>query len=241
VTAGSRSAPRVARVLILVCDSFGVGGAPDAEAYGDVGSDTLGNTAAAVGGIHAPNLGALGLGLLTRIEGVEPRAEAGTAHGRLTERSAGKDTTTGHWEMTAQQIAKFREFLLRGGFFMCDDFWGENEWEIFLESMKRVFPDRPIVEIENTDQIFHTLFDLDERYQVPGARFLYTGRTYEQDGYDPHWRGIYDDKGRLMAAMCFNMDLGDSWEWADEPRYPEKFSALGIRIGVNYVIYAMTH
>ncbi|HEX6230447.1 MAG TPA: phosphopentomutase [Actinomycetota bacterium] len=87
------------RVLVLVCDSFGVGDAPDAAAYGDEGSDTIGNTARAVGGLDAPNLGALGLGLLTDVEGVEPRAEPGTAHGRLTERSAGKDTTTGHWEM----------------------------------------------------------------------------------------------------------------------------------------------
>jgi len=94
---------------------------------------------------------------------------------------------------------------------MCDDFHGSMEWEVFTESMKRVFPDRPIVEIESKDQIFHTLFDLDDRYQVPGAQFLYTGRTSEQDGYDAHWRGIYDDKGRVMAAMCFNMDLGDSW------------------------------
>lgn len=93
------SRARVPRILLLVCDSFGVGDAPDAEAYGDAGSDTLGNCASAVGGIDAPNLGALGLGLLTRIEGVTPRAEPGTAHGRLTERSVGKDTTTGHWEM----------------------------------------------------------------------------------------------------------------------------------------------
>lgn len=84
---------------MLVCDSFGVGGAPDAEAYGDAGSDTLGNCSRAVGGILAPNLAGLGLGLLTDIEGVEPRADHGTAHGRLTELSAGKDTTTGHWEM----------------------------------------------------------------------------------------------------------------------------------------------
>jgi phosphopentomutase len=95
-----RSAAAVPRVLILVCDSFGVGDAPDAAEYGDEGSDTLGNTAKAIGGIAAPNLGALGLGLLTAIEGIEPRAEPGTAHGRLTERSAGKDTTTGHWEMS---------------------------------------------------------------------------------------------------------------------------------------------
>jgi phosphopentomutase len=89
----------VTRVLLLVCDSFGVGGAPDAEAYGDAGSDTLGNTARAVGGIAAPNLGRLGLGHLTAIEGVAPEAAHGTAHGALVERSAGKDTTTGHWEI----------------------------------------------------------------------------------------------------------------------------------------------
>lgn len=97
---------RVPRVLILVCDSFGVGDAPDAEAYGDEGSNTLGNSAAAVGGIDAPNLAALGLGLLTDVPGVEPHARPGTARGRLTERSAGKDTTTGHWEMAGIVLEK---------------------------------------------------------------------------------------------------------------------------------------
>jgi phosphopentomutase len=87
------------KVLLLVCDSFGVGEAPDAEAYGDRGADTLGNTARAVGGIEAPNLGDLGLGLLTNALGIEPRAKPGTGHGRMRERSAGKDTTTGHWEV----------------------------------------------------------------------------------------------------------------------------------------------
>ena len=147
----------------------------------------------------------------------------------------------GHWNLTDAQAKALREYLLRGGFFMCDDFHGTQEWEVFIDSMKRVFPDRPIVEIENADQIFHTVFDLDDRYQVPGAQFLYTGRVAVKDGLVPHWRGIYDDHGRLMAAMCFNMDLGDSWEHADNPQYPEKYSALGIRIGVNYVVYAMTH
>jgi len=82
-----------------VCDSFGIGDAPDAASYGDEGSNTLGNCARAVGGIHAPHLASLGLGLLTEIEGVEPRADRGTVHGRLAERSAGKDSTTGHWEI----------------------------------------------------------------------------------------------------------------------------------------------
>jgi hypothetical protein len=147
----------------------------------------------------------------------------------------------GHWSLTDDQAKKLREYLLRGGFFMCDDFHGTFEWSVFEASMRKVFPDRPIVEIDNPDAIFHTIYDLSDRYQVPGAQYLRSGQTYEQDGYDAHWRGIYDDKGRLMVAICFDMDLGDSWEWADEPRYDEKFSALGIRIGVNYVVYAMTH
>jgi hypothetical protein len=134
-----------------------------------------------------------------------------------------------------------RDYLLRGGFFMCDDFHGTREWAQFMSSMKRVFPDRAVVEIDNKDPIFHVVYDLDSRYQVPGAQFLETGRIYEHDGFEPRWRGIYDDEGRLMVAICHNMDLGDSWEHADNPAYPERFSALGFRIGVNYVIYSMTH
>ncbi len=147
----------------------------------------------------------------------------------------------GYWDLTDDQCRKMREYLLRGGFFMCDDFHGTREWANFMRSMSRVFPDRPVVEIDNKDPIFHTIFDLDDRYQVPGAQFLETGRVYEHDGMEPRWRGIYDDRGRLMVAMCHNMDLGDSWEHADDPLYPEKYSALGFRIGVNYVVYAMTH
>jgi hypothetical protein len=97
------------------------------------------------------------------------------------------------------------------------------------------------VELDSRDPIFHTVFNLDERYQVPGWQFHYTGSVYEKDGVEPRWRGIYDDNGRIMVAICHNMDLGDSWEHADNPEYPEKYSALGIRIGVNYIVYAMTH
>ena len=147
----------------------------------------------------------------------------------------------GHWELTDPQIAKFREFLLRGGFFMCDDFHGTDEWTIFMMTMQKVFPDRQVVDLPNADAIFHTVFDLDDRYQVPGAQFLQTGRVAEKDGIHPKWAGIYDDRGRLMVAICHNMDLGDSWEHADDPRYPQQYSALGVRIGVNYVTYAMTH
>ena len=113
--------------------------------------------------------------------------------------------------------------------------------ENFLESMHRVFPDRAIVDIPNDDPIFHVVYDLSDRYQVPGARYIQTGVTEKCEGCPPRWRGIYDDRGRVMVAMTFQSDLGDSWEWADDPGYDEKFSALGIRIGINYITYAMTH
>jgi hypothetical protein len=147
----------------------------------------------------------------------------------------------GSWNLSDAQAAKLRDYLLRGGFFMCDDFWGDRGWEVFEASMSRVFPDREIVEIPDADSAFHTVFNLDDRYQVPGARYLSTGVTYKCEPCEERWRGIYDDRGRLMVAMSFNSDIGDSWEWADDPKYPEKYSALGIRIGVNYVIYSMTH
>jgi hypothetical protein len=147
----------------------------------------------------------------------------------------------GDWKLTDAQAARLRDYLLRGGFLMLDDFWGTEEWDRFNETMKVVFPDRPIVEIDNNDSIFHTVFDLDDRYQIPGEWALRRGTLYRNDGSVPHWRGIYDDRGRVMVAISFNSDIGDSWEWADDPHYPEKYSALGIRIGVNDVIYSMTH
>jgi uncharacterized protein DUF4159 len=148
----------------------------------------------------------------------------------------------GDWKLTEQQCRTLREYLLRGGFLYMDDFWNDDEWARFDESMRRVFPDRQIVEIESRDTIFHTVYDLDDRYQILGQWALRGGyMTQRAAGTVPHWRGIYDDKGRLMVAMTFNNDVGDSWEWADDPRYPEKYSALGIRLGVNYVVYSMTH
>ena len=147
----------------------------------------------------------------------------------------------GHWLLTDEQAHQLREYLLRGEFFMCDDFHGDEEWEIFTHSMNKVFPDRPIVEIPNSDQIFHTIYDVDERFQVPGAQYFETGRTYEHGGKIPHWRGIYDDKGRIMVAICFNMDLGDAWEHSDEARYLEKWTSLAYRIAMNYFVYDLTH
>jgi hypothetical protein len=146
----------------------------------------------------------------------------------------------GEWELTGAQAARFHEYLRRGGFFMTDDFWGTSEWEVFMRSMSKVWSDSEPADIDNPDTIFHIVFDLNDRYRVPGAWGLY-GSGYQYDGSVPYWKAIRDGKGRIIAAITPNSDLGDSWEHADNPQYPEKYSALGIRLGVNYVLYAMTH
>jgi hypothetical protein len=149
----------------------------------------------------------------------------------------------GHWRLSDGQAKQFREYLDRGGFFMCDDFHGDQEWEIFTDSMRKVFPDRPIEDIPDSDAIFHTLYDLDQRFQVPGAQYFESGLTYEKgpSGKVPHWRCIRDEKGRIVVAICHNMDLGDAWEWSDDPKYEEKWASLAYRIAMNYFVYDLTH
>ncbi len=152
----------------------------------------------------------------------------------------------GEWGLTDKQGQALREYLLRGGFFMADDFHGDSEWQEFESRIKKAFPEKTIVDIPDNDPIFHTVYDLNERYQVPGQ--AHVGRGYKDgigatrgSGQGAHWRAIYDDKGRVMIAISYNSDIGDAWEWADDPWYPEKFSDLAIRLGVNYIVYSMTH
>jgi hypothetical protein len=147
----------------------------------------------------------------------------------------------GRWALNAEEVATLRDYLLRGGFLMVDDFHGSQQWAGFVAEMKRVFPDRAIVDIQDDDEVLHVLYDVDERIQIPGLAALYNNTTYEQDGKEPIWRGIYDDSGRLIVAINHNMDLGDAWEHADTPGYPEPMTALAYRFAVNYVIYSMTH
>jgi hypothetical protein len=154
----------------------------------------------------------------------------------------------GHWMLPDDQAAQLREYLLRGGFLMVDDFHGDQEWSVFAAGMNKVLPGRQIVDLDSSDAIFHTIYDLHERFQVPGAQYFETGRTYEPGmggnpaaGKEPHWRGIYDDKGRIIVAICHNMDLGDAWEHSDEAVYKEKWAGLAYKIAMNYFIYDLTH
>ena len=147
-------------------------------------------------------------------------------------------TQVGYWDLSTEEIARLREYLLRGGFLMADDFWGENERAVFEQTMALVFPDRPIIDIGVDDSVLHMVFTIDKFTQIPGLRHVYgdLGRLPP-----PRWRGIYDEQGRLMVGMNYNQDVGDSWEEAENPDYPEPMTALGYRFGINYIVYAMTH
>ncbi len=147
----------------------------------------------------------------------------------------------GHWQLTDSQIKMMREYLLRGGFFMADDFWGPTEWEVFMATMRKVLPGRDPVELSSDDPIFHVVYDLSERYQVASEGSAQRGVSYKCVDCPARWLGIRDDKGRVVVAITFQSDIGDSWEWADAPYYPEIYSRLGIRVGVNYIVYDMTH
>jgi hypothetical protein len=145
------------------------------------------------------------------------------------------------WTFTEPEAKLLREYLLKGGFLMVDDFHGAADWEQFMSGMLMVFPDRPIEDLNDKDEIFHVLYDLGDRFQVPGEQYVSSGRTCEKCPNEAEWRGIRDDRGRVMVAICHNMHLGDAWEWADDPRYPEKFASMAFRIGIDYVMYGMTH
>lgn len=140
----------------------------------------------------------------------------------------------GQWLLSDSEAALLREYLDRGGFMVVDDFWGNDEWQTFTASMNRVFPDREIVEIPDSHPIMRAHFDIKERTQIPGARG-------SRLGLNPKWRAVFDDDGRVMVAINFNMDMGDAWEHADDPGYPAEMTGLAYRFAMNYIVYSMTH
>lgn len=142
-----------------------------------------------------------------------------------------------------QDAARLREYFSRGGFLHVDDFWGRRERENFVAQMKKVFPDRQLELLPLTHEIFHTFFDIDSLIQVPGfGGGCYQGPTWQvSDETDPRVYGLSDDRGRLMVVATYNSDLGDAWEYMDAACYPEKYSGQAYRIGLNFMIYAMTH
>lgn len=148
----------------------------------------------------------------------------------------------GTLNLTHAEAVNLREYLLRGGFIMVDDFHGGREWDHFYRQFKKIFPEREPEDIPITHELFRCFFKIDTLVQIPGVRSLFNGRTYERrDGYPAYCRGVYDENGRLMMMINFNTDLGDAWEHAADRSYPRKYSDMAYRMGINAVVYALTH
>src|SRR5580692_5812652 len=188
-----------------------------------------------------------GIQRLTRIEAGDPR------HLRLTDDNLFDypwiyATQTGWWGLSDAEVLRLREYLLRGGFLVVDDFWGSDAWDVFESTMERVLPNHPIDDIALTDPVMHVLYDIQQKDLtfIPGSRHLRRGpggtvQVVQPEGSTPAWRAMYDDKNRMVVAVNYNTDVGDAWEFADVPYYPEAMTTLAYRYGINYIIYAMTH
>jgi len=188
-----------------------------------------------------------GIQRLTRIDTGDPR------HLRLTDDRLFDypwiyATQTGWWGLSDAETSRLREYLLRGGYLVVDDFWGPEQWEVFRRTMERVLPNHPITDIAPSDSVMHVPYDIEEKDRtiIPGSRHLRRGpgggvQVVLPAGAIPAWRAMYDDRERVVVAVNFNTDVGDAWEFADVPYYPEAMTALAYRYGINYIVYSMTH
>ena len=151
----------------------------------------------------------------------------------------------GYMTLTEDEIDGLRDYLMAGGFLVIDDFWGSWAWQNLEREMDKVLPNRPIIDIPAEHPVFNIFYNIKDIVQVPNVRqgqlSVYGGPTHEYDGFVPKVRGIFDDDGRLMVLINWNTDLGDAWEWADDPYYPLKFSTYAFEIGINFIVYAMTY
>jgi Domain of unknown function (DUF4159) len=148
----------------------------------------------------------------------------------------------GQMVLTPDDAKIMREYLERGGFWMLDDFWGSFEWSNMAAEMKKVLPDAEIQDIPLSHPLFHQFFDVDRLKQVPSLAYLYNGGiTWEQDGFAPQCKGIWDKNGRLVVVINHNTDLGDAYEHMDVPEYPYEFSSYAYRVAVNTFMYALSH
>ncbi len=150
--------------------------------------------------------------------------------------------------LSEEEVVALRKYLYNGGFLMVDDFWGDAEYEVFYQQIKRVFPDREPQELPLEHEIFRCVYRLKERPQVPSIHaWEGSGLTYEprwdSDTSKVHYKGIFDDKGRMMSIICHNTDLGDGWEREGENvEYFHEFSEKkSYPMGINIITYAMTH
>ena len=148
----------------------------------------------------------------------------------------------GYMQLTEPEVRGLRDFLLAGGFLVIDDFWGTYEWLNFEQEIRRVLPEFTIVDILMDHPLLSAFYDIDEILQVPARMRGIGGRpTWEKDGYTPFLKGIFDSHGRLMVVINWNTDLGDAWEWAEDPWYPLDRANFAYQLGINMIVYGMSH
>ena len=156
-------------------------------------------------------------------------------------------TEVGSIYFTPEDAQRLREYLLKGGFLWADDFWGSYEWENWAAEFSKVLPpnEYPMRDLPRDHALFRTQFTVERVPQIPSIdRWYATGSTSERgaDSAEPHALGVTDGKGRMLALVTFNTDLGDSWEReGDDKQYFYTFSVNGYAFGINTLLYAMTH
>lgn len=149
----------------------------------------------------------------------------------------------GTLRLSETEVPILREFLLRGGTLTFDDFHGPAEWANMAREMKRVFPDRRIVDLPTSHPIYSCFYQLDGFPQTPGLGSFLMGRMWEKGGFEATLRAIEDDTGRAMVLINWNTDMGDGWEWSNAADYPGyvRFTAQAYRMQINEIIYSLTH
>ncbi len=198
---------------------------------------------------NADNHFTTGIQRLTRIDTGDPR-HVKLTDPRLFDYPWIYATQAGWWDLSDAEVKCLREYLLRGGYLVVDDFWGPDptQWEVFRRTMERVLPGKPITDIALGDAVMHTLYSIEQKDLtfIPGSRHLRRGydgsvQVVQPEGTQPAWRAITDDHDHMVVAVNYNTDIGDAWEFADVPYYPERMTALAYRYGINYIVYSMTH
>ena len=141
--------------------------------------------------------------------------------------------------LSPKETENLREYLLRGGFLLIDDFWGQRQWDNFYAAFSQVFPDREIKELSPDHEIFHVYYDIDGPQMIPA---LYRSDEFGEQGIDrASNHAIVDDSGRVMVLINWNSDMGDGWEHTYHQAYPTRYANNAYRLGINYLMYSMTH
>ena len=147
----------------------------------------------------------------------------------------------GFMDLSTEQAARLQEYIKRGGFIFWDDFWGEAEWDNVQDQIRKIDPEYKIEDLPLSHPIFHSYLDVEEVVQVPNIYNAQRGITSEKGGIVPHYMGVLNQKGRVVGFISRNCDMGDAWEWINDPSYPVKYGLPAYKVGINVVIYAMSH